>query len=166
MATETAGQQGLVHLPWDLTEWVDHSALRAWVEEEVGRLNWDNPELVSLLKAQPVYHPRMMLTLLCYAYLTSVFESEDVLSACYADPVLHGICGRLPIPRAAAIGRFRRDNRGLLRWLLQQVISRAVQRRFDMAGVAIPAGVKRLIHTNATERLELSRHMDRAAQGA
>ena len=140
--------------------------LRAWVEDEVGRLNWDNPELVRLLKAQPTYHPRMMLALLSYAYLTAVFESEEIVNACYADPTLRDICGRLAIPRTSAIGRFRRDNRGLLRWLLQQVMTRAVQKRFDMPDIVIPAGVKRFLHTNATERLDLSRHMDRAAQGA
>jgi hypothetical protein len=166
LPTETVGQPEQLHLPWNLTEWVDPRELRAWVEEKVARLNWDNPELACLLRTQPVYHPRMMLTLLSYAYLTAVFESEDVVNACYADPMLGEICGRLPIPEVAAIGRFRRDNRGLLRWLLQQVMSRAMQTRFALSDVAIPAGVKRLLLTNATERLELSRHMDRAAQGA
>lgn len=166
MSPETIEQKGQLHLPWNLTEWVDEHELLAWVNEEIGRLNWNNPELVAHLKAQPEYHPRMLLTLLTYAYLTAVFESEDVVHACYSDANLRSICGQIAVPRVGAIGRFRRENRGLLRWLLQQVMTRAMQDHFDMAEVVVPAGVKGFIHTNATERLELSRHMDRAAQGA
>ena len=73
--TTVAGTDAF-QVPWDLTDVVEAKQLNAWVREEIGSLNWSNPELVEHLRAHPNYHPRMMLTVLTYAYASGVFESE------------------------------------------------------------------------------------------
>lgn len=166
MPTETIELDAQLRLPWDLTEWVGKPRLLEWIDEEMARLNWSNPELMAHLLTHPEFQPRRLLTLLTAAYLTAVFESEDIVDRCYSDATLRGICGTQAAPQRQSIGRFRRDNRGLLRWLMEQVLTRAMRTHFEVETGRLPAGLKRYLHDNATERLELARHMDRAAQGA
>lgn len=153
-------------LPWDVTEWIEKPRLVTWIHEEIARLNWSNPELTAFLESHPQFQPRVLLTLLTAAYLTAVFESEEIEERGYADATFRAICGSNAAPTRPAIGRFRRENRGLLRWLLEQVLTRAIRTHFDAETGRFPAGLRRYVHNNATERLELARHMDRAAQGA
>ena len=79
-------------IPWDLTEVVDSKTLSAWVREEIGSLNWTNPDLVEHLRVHPNYHPRMMLTVLTYAYASGVFESEEILRRCDVEAIYRGMC--------------------------------------------------------------------------
>jgi transposase len=137
-----------------------------WIDEEVSRLNWDNPQLKAHLLTHPEFQPRRLFKLLTTAYLTAIFESEEIEDRCYTDPLLRDICGRQAAPQRQSIGRFRRDNRGLLRWLMEQVLTRTMRTHFEVETGRLPAGLKRYLHENATERLELARHLDRAAQGA
>jgi hypothetical protein len=166
MPTEIIELDAQLRLPWDLTEWVAKPRLLEWIEEEIARLNWGNPELTAHLLTHPEFQPRRFLLLLTAAYLTAVFESEDIVDRCYSDAALRSIFGPDAAPQRPAIGRFRRDNRGLLRWVMEQVLTRAMRTHFDVPTGRLPAGLKRYLHENATERLELARHMDRAAQGA
>ena len=39
-------------VPWNLSEWTTKAQLLAWVQEELGALHWDNPELVARLRRQ------------------------------------------------------------------------------------------------------------------
>ena len=82
-----------LRLPWDLTEWVVKLRLLEWIEEEIGRLNWGNPELTAHLLTHPQFQPRRLLMLLTTAYLTAVFESEDIVDRCYSDAALRSIFG-------------------------------------------------------------------------
>ena len=166
MPTETYELDAQLRLPWDLTEWVGKSRVLEWIHEEIARLNWGNPELTAHLLTHPEFQPRKLLTLLTIAYLTAVFESEDIVERCYSDVVLRDIFGSQAAPQRQSISRFRRDNRGLLRWLMEQVLTRAMRTHFGVETGRLPAGLKIYLHDNATERLELARHMDRAAQGA
>ena len=166
MPVESIEFDAQLRLPWDLTEWIGKPRLVGWVDAEIARLNWDNPELKAHLMTHPEFQPRRLLNLLTTAYLVAVFESEDIIERCYSDPVFRAICGSAAVPQRQTLGRFRRDNRGLLRWLLEQVLTRAMRSHFDAETGRLPAGLKRYFHENATERLELARHMDRAAQGA
>ena len=149
-------------IPWDLTEVADSKTLSAWVREEIGSLNWSNPDLVEHLRAHPNYHPRMMLTVLTYAYASGVFESEEILRRCDAEPIYRGMCMEAAPESISAIRKFRKDNRALLKWGLVQILKRCLAAATGQPGVSVPAGIKRMLVDNAVARLELARHMDRA----
>ena len=154
-------QKEAFDVPWDLTEVAEPGTLGAWVEEEIGALNWSNPELIAYLRAHPKYHPRMMLTVLTYAYATGVFESEAIVDRCDSDPVYRRMCAVAAPESVAAIRKFRRENRGLLKWSLVQILRRCLASTSGVGELAVPAGVKRLLIDNAVSRLDLGRHLDR-----
>jgi hypothetical protein len=154
-----AEQEEQFNLPANLTEWADPSTVTRWVEEEVGNLDWDNPEVTGYLQHHPDYQPKRLMSLLCYAYATEVFGSDEIVRLCYEDAIYRGLCqGRAPQKRELI--RFRRENRGLLRGVLAYVFIRAVRERFDLGTTLIPPGLKRLLLDNAVERLDTARHLD------
>ncbi|HYV27045.1 MAG TPA: hypothetical protein VFA77_05905 [Candidatus Eisenbacteria bacterium] len=174
-------------LPMDLTPWVGKETLLAWTIEEVEQLNWANPELVAYLRANPAFRPKMLLCLLTYSYASGNFASEDIAQSCdaaaiqgalsgavprtidylvkitEAQTVVRSLCGDDP-PSANAIRRFRRENRGLLKWCLAQVFRRALEKRFDLSETIFPAGLKRYSVHAAEVRLDIARQMDRAEE--
>jgi Transposase domain (DUF772) len=152
-------------LPWDLTEWVEKKQLLQWADEEIGGLDWSSLELAEHLKAHPEYRPKSMLCLLTYAYATGVYESDEIVRNCYEDEAFRTFA-RDWIPTAHAIARFRRDNRGLLKWALEQLLKRALRSKYSLGDMLLPPGLRRHLMDLAAERLNMARHMDRAAQGA
>jgi transposase len=159
-------QADRLSLPWDLSEWVDKDLLVRWIADEIQTLDWANPELVEHLAAHPNYHPKMMLSVVTYGYATGVFESEEIVRACYGDPVFRSICLEA-VPTAKTIARFRRDNRGLFKWSLAQVFRRALKAKYSLGGeVLLPVGLRRYLVDAAIARIDLARHMDRSVEGA
>lgn len=156
-------RQGAFLIPSDLSEWVDKDLIRQWVLAEIDSLNWDHPQLLAYLQKHQGYHPRELFYLLAYAYLTSLFESEDIVLQSNREPALRQML-KNSSPSVKEIARFRKENRGLLRWALAQVLKRAVRERYGI-GTLVPAGIRHRLEEDATERLEIARHMDRAAQG-
>jgi hypothetical protein len=152
-------------VPWNLTEWVDGEAIRSWVAEEIDSLDWSNPELLKFLRENPNFHPRALLTLLSYSYSTGIYESEEISRLCGTDTTLRALCGPQP-PSTRALERFRRENRGLLKWLLVQILKRALRAKYGLNTTMLPPGFKQHLVELATERLDVARHMDRAGQGA
>ena len=152
-------------IPLDLSEWCPKETLLAWVKEELEALNWANPELIAHLHAHPAYQPRMWLSLLTFGYATSVCESEEIVRLCYVDHLFQALCAEA-VPSPRALSRFRRDNRGLLKWLLSQILKRALREKFALGDALLPAGVRRFLLETANVRLDIARHVDRAAQGA
>jgi hypothetical protein len=162
---QTSEPQERLVLPWDLTEWVEKKQLLQWVEEEIGSLDWSSPALVEYLQAHPEYQPKAMLCLLTYAYATGVYESDEIVRNCYENEAFRALAqGRAPTTNA--IGRFRRDNRGLLKWALEQLLKRALRLKYSLGDTLLPAGLRRYLMDLAVERLNVARQMDRAAQGA
>jgi len=150
-------------IPWDLTEWVDQTSLHQWITEEVETLDWNNPEVVATLRTHPTYQPKMMLCLLTYAYATAVFESNEIVRRCYSEESFQLISEGHPPETGNVVRSFRRENRGLLKWCLVQLLKRAV--RAKVGDVLLPAGLKRQILDAAVMRLNSARHMDRGAEG-
>src|ERR1051325_4975618 len=105
-------------LPWDLTEWSEPAILRQWITESVETLNWSNPDLLEYLRAHPAYQPKILLCLLTYAYATGVYDSAEIVRRCERDAAFREICGSHAPTDRNAISRFRRENRGLLKWCL------------------------------------------------
>ena len=151
-------------LPWDFREWCTADQLRSWVTLEIDSLDWSNPEVVAHLRQRPGYAPRALLILLSYSYLTALFESDEIQRRCEMDAAYGEVSGARFLPGAGEMTQFRRENRGLLKWVLVQVIKRAFRSR--VGEFPIPAGLKRRIVDAAVARLDLARQMDRGYQGA
>jgi hypothetical protein len=152
-------------IPLNVAEWVDADLLKVWVVEEVETLDWANLELQEYLKAHPDFRPKDLLCLLIFAYATSLLESEEIVGALQRQDGLSDLW-RGPGPTAKEIGKFRRENRGLLKWGLVQILKRAVQHKFHLGEMRFLPGLRQALVDSAIERLDLARHMDRAAQGA
>ena len=150
--------------PWDLREWVSQDRLFNWIEYEIGLLDWQNPKLVAYLRAHPDYRPRVLLTLLTYGYATGVYGAEDIAEQCYADATFRRLCEQHP-PSASSIIAFRRENRGLLRWCLTQVLRRALKEKYALDDGLMPPGLRKAIADAAVTRLDLARHLDRSVFG-
>jgi transposase len=152
-------------MPWDLSEWSSPEKLLAGVTDDIGSLDWANAELVELLNDNPAYQPRFLLTLLSYAYAMGVCESEEVVALYYNDANLRRLFpGRAPA--APELARFRRENRGLLKWCLTELFKRVLREKLALGDVMMPAGLRRYLVDVAAARLDVARDMDRTAHGA
>lgn len=152
-------------LPWALSEWADEEALFHAVDETLGGLDWSNAELTALLAVNPTFQPRFLLTLLTYAYALGICESEEVVAFYYSNPNLRRIFpGRAP--SASELSRFRRENRGLLKWSLSELFKQVLRQKFALGDALMPAGLRRYLQDVATARLDVARDMDRTAHGA
>jgi len=144
-------------LPLDLTTLVDNSCLLVWIEEEILRLDWNNPLVVEHLKRHPEYRPKTMLSLLCLGYSSQVFSSQEIRARCHSHPEFALLCDG-EVPFADELTRFRRKNRILIAEVLARVFKRIWQSQCDF-GVARDTWEKE-IHDIALARLGIARHMD------
>ena len=151
-------------VPWDLSTWSERERLLEVLLAEIDSLDWANPELQQLLRANPAFQPRFLLALLSFAYATGTCESEDLVALYHHDPLLQA---RLPAqaPTTQGITRFRRENRGLVKWCLSQLFKRVVRDKYGMGDQLLPAGLRRQLDNAAITRLDMARHCDRAAAG-
>ncbi len=150
-------------LPLDLSEWFDRPALLQWVIEVIDSLDWNNPDLTAYLAAHPGYHPKMMLSLVTYAYAIGVYEAEEVAELCFKDEGAKSLCGKHE-PTAKGVTRFRRENKGLLKWTLVELFKRALQTRFGWEEAVLPAGLRRHLVDSAVARLDIARTMIRGTE--
>ena len=150
-------------VPWDITEWLDKSSLLARITGDIDSLDWKNPELLEFLRANPNFQLRFLLILITYAYAMGVCESEEVVEVYYRDAELkRHLPGQPPSP--TAITRFRRENRGLLKWSVTQAMKHALRSRFELGDAPLPPGLRRLLGTAAATRIDVGRHLDRSVQ--
>ncbi|MDB6031328.1 MAG: hypothetical protein JWM16_1666 [Verrucomicrobiales bacterium] len=152
-----------LNLPWDLSEWAGMVQLCAWVEEGVGGLDWGNPELGTWLQAHPDVQPQVLLSVLTLAYALGMYDAEEIENACYNQPAFQNLRGKFPPPRAAQLSRFRRENRGLLKYCLFELFKRAFKERFETTGALIPAGIRKHLLESSVARLDIARQMGRGS---
>jgi hypothetical protein len=150
-------------LPWDLREWFAPAVLCQWIVEEVDSLDWSNPELIEHLRTRPGYEPKPLFSLMVYAYATAAFESDEIQRRFIAQEEYRSIGGPHARWDARSFTRFRRENRGLLKWALVQVFKRAI--RAKRGDILLPAGLKRRLIGAAVTRLDLARQLDRGHDG-
>lgn len=148
-------------IPLDLTEWAAQDVLFKWLNEKIESLNWSNSELADYLARHPQYRPKELLTVLCLAYATGVYASDDIEAKCYRDEPFRSLVGQ-DIPTIPQIRRFRRENRGLLKWLMTELLRQALKEKYSLGEQLLPPGLRRYLQEVAGERLDLARHMDRA----
>jgi len=144
-------------LPLDLTTWVDYATLLVWIKEETLRLDWNNPLVIERLKQHPEYRPKTMLALLCLAYSSEVFSSQDIRARCHSHPEFALPCDG-EVPFADELTRFRRKNRLLIAEVLARVFKKLLQ--FQCGSAAVSDISEKEIHDIALARLGIARHMD------
>ena len=154
-----------IGFPWDLTEWIEKDRLLRWVTEEVEAMDWDNPALAKYLKTHPEYRPKTLMSLLIFAYATGVYASEDIAEQCLSNADFRSICAPVA-PSAQEIAAFRKENRGLLKWCLDEMLKRALREHLQLGADMIPAGLRRQINDATITRLDMARYLDGAAQAA
>lgn len=161
MPTMTENEEEM-SIPLDLSVWVSVPRLCEWILEDVAKLNWTNPELLELLRKYPDFEPKALLNTMTFAYATGIFSGEEIARHCSEDPVFRGVRPKLP-PIAGELRQFRKENRGLLKWSLTNVITRALKTQITEGDAIdiLPPGLRRYVVENAVERLDLARHMDR-----
>jgi hypothetical protein len=150
--------------PLDLSEWVARPLLREWIIADVESLNWENTDLKKVLETHRDFEAMAVMKTLTFGYATAIFSSASIVQCCSQDPEFHSIRPKLP-PRTEEFTQFRRLNRVLLKWSLAQVLTRALKTQFiegDSIQV-LPPGLRRYVVENATERLDIARHIDRAS---
>jgi hypothetical protein len=159
---EDTTQRDKLSIPLDLSEWVPVSELRDWIMTDVATLDWTNPELIDLLRQFPDFEPKALLNTMTLGYATGIFAAEEIARRCSTDVEFRGARPKLP-PVAVELKAFRRENRGVLKWALVKVITRAFRTQFidGDSFQNLPAGLRRAVLANASERLDLARHMDR-----
>jgi transposase len=101
-------EEHLVYFLMDVTGQVDLSAI--FVHYEKGKAG-----------GQPPYHPRMMVTLLLYAYCTGVFSSRRIMARCQSDAAFRVIVGE-DIPDFRTISDFRRIHLPMMQELFVEVL--------------------------------------------
>jgi hypothetical protein len=151
-------------IPLDLSVWNTTSELRDWIMTDVATLNWTDGELLELLHKHPDFEPKALLNTMTFAYATGIFGADEIARRCSEDPEFRGVRPKLP-PIPEELRRFRKENPVILKWTLAKVVTRALISQFierDTIEV-LPPGLRRYVMENAIERLELARHMDRAA---
>jgi hypothetical protein len=144
---------------------VPPAQLRDWIMSDVATLNWTSPDLLELLRKHPDFEPKALLNTMTFAFATGIFSVEEIVRRCSEDLEFRGVRPKLP-PIAAELKKFRKENRGLLKWCLSNVIGRVLKFQFierDMIEI-LPPGLRRYVAENASERLDLARHMDRNAE--
>ena len=105
----------------------------------------------------------MLLRLLTFAYATGVFESDEIVRLCYAEERFRSLC-TAPVPSPAELGRFRRDNRGLLKCLLSQIMTRALKEKFALGDGLPPSGLRRFL-TETANAVDINKGLDGAELG-
>ena len=152
-------------IPLDLSEWVPASRLREWIMADVATLNWTSEELMEYLRQHPEFEPKALLNTVTLAYATGVFTAEEIARRCSTDVEFRTVRPKLP-PVVAELKTFRKENRGVLKWTLVNAVTRAVKTQFIEGDhiESFPVGLQRYIVENATERLELARHLDRPGE--
>jgi hypothetical protein len=144
-------------LPLDLTTWVDNASLLVWIEEEILRLDWNNPLVVEHLKQHPEYRPKTMLALVCLAYSSQVFSSQEIRARCHSHSEFALLCDG-EVPFAEELTRFRRKNRVLIAEVLARVFKKAWQSQCVSGGTNDTW--EKEIRDIALARLDIARHMD------
>jgi hypothetical protein len=152
-------------VPLDLSLWVSVSQLREWIVADVATLNWTSPELMEALRQHPDFEPKALLNTMTLGYAIGIFTAEEIARRCSSDIEFRPVRPKIP-PLQAEVKAFRKENRAVLKWSLAKVISRALKNQFvECESIdVLPPGLRRYVVQNATERLDIARHMDRSAE--
>ncbi len=159
------GMEEEFSIPIDLSVWVPAALLSDWIMSNVATLDWTNAALMDLLRKNPDFEPKALLNTMTLAYTLGVFPSDEIARRCSEDSEFRSVRPKLP-PLAGDIKRFRKENTGLFKWTLMNALTLALKTRFNEGEKIenLPAGLRRYLILNATERLDIARHLDRGSE--
>jgi hypothetical protein len=145
--------------PADLREWASPWQIRTWIYEEIGRLDRDNSILGQDPQRQQLSQRRAMVCLLCFAYATQQFSSQQIAEASWSNAVLREICdGHAPF--AHEVRNFRRQHRPVLEAALAGVFLQALASRHHLDPSLLTPEIERDLREQAVNRLEIAWQMD------
>jgi hypothetical protein len=142
---------GNVVVPLDICDWISPATLTLWIREEVSKLNGvvANGEI-----------PKVLRTVLAFAYARGIFDSEEILRLSQSDPAFLELCGGVVFTPEQLLS-VRHKERGVLVTLTVRLLTRAVAEKFKVATAELPPELKRRLHENAVDRLDNARHINR-----
>jgi hypothetical protein len=147
--TKTPGRE--FTLPRRITEWVSAETLASWVQEEVDIFNRNGVLGGESRKA--------LLSVLSFAYVTELFDSEEIRSHCYSDAVLQTLAeGSAFFPEE--LGQLRRTHRKLLEIVITCLLARAIKAHYGPDPAALPAEAIAKLRQEAVRRLDTARLME------
>jgi len=129
----------LVYFMLDVVKTMDLSAITARYEGED--------------RGYPPYHPRMMVTLLLYAYCLGVYSSRRIQKRCERDAAYRVIVGE-DVPNFRTISDFRKDHLAALQDLFVQVLQLCRQAGLVKVGLVSLDGSK--VKANASRHKAMS----------
>lgn len=129
----------LVYFMLDVVKTLDVSAITRVYEQE-GR-------------GFPPFHPRMMVTLLLYAYCVGVYSSRRIQKLCERDAAYRVIVGN-DVPNFRTISDFRKDHLAALQGLFVQVLKLCREAGLVKVGLVSLDGTK--VKANASRHKAMS----------
>jgi len=142
----------------DLREWMSAPELVTEMKHVVQELHWNHPIIVDFLQSNPQYRPKALLMILCLAYATQHFASEEIAHSCQTDPVYKTLSDSQP-PFAQELIAFRRHNRAVILHVLEETLAHAARAQFGDAP-SDERAIMVMASESALERLDTARHMD------
>ncbi len=143
-----ADQSQLFLLPPDIRDWIPDDDLAHFVLEAVERVDVSRFRINVRGTGSAQYHPRMMLSLLIYAYANGVFGSRRIERATYRDIGFRFLTADLH-PDHDTIAKFRRENLAVFSECFLQVLLLAKELKLLKVGTVSVDGTK--IDANASK---------------
>ena len=142
-------------LPPSPRDWLDDGHLVYFLLDVVGEMDLSPffERYKNSITGQPPFHPRMMVTLLLYAYCTGVFSSRKIQSRCRVDIAFRVIVGE-DIPDFRTISDFRRNNLEHMESLFVQTLMVCAQAGLVKLGRVALDGAK--VKANASRHKAMS----------
>jgi len=155
----TIQQLSFVEPPANLRDWFSDTTIGEWIEQELGKLDWQHPTVAGYLNEHPHQQLRPMLSILAFALLGLVFGSDEIARECRTECGFHKLTdGSAPFPHE--LWTVRRKYRGVLEQVMTGVLAKAICNRFGLAATILPAELHEDLREHAAERLEIARHVD------
>ena len=138
-------------LPVDMRDWLPEGHLAYLIRDMVREMDLSPfylPYEGDGRRNRP-YEPRMMVTVLIYAYATGVFSSRRIARKLHEDVAFRMLCGG-SFPRHRTICEFRRRHLGDFRHLFLEVVRLAREAGIVKLGTVTVDGTK--VRANASRR--------------
>ena len=142
-------------LPPSPRDWLEDGHLVYFLLDVVGEMDLSPffERYKNSVTGQPPFHPRMMVTLLLYAYCTGVFSSRKIQSRCGTDVAFRVIVAE-DVPDFRTISDFRKDNLEHMQALFVQTLQVCAEAGLVKLGRVAPDGAK--VKANASRHKAMS----------
>lgn len=142
-------------LPPSPRDWLNDNHLVYFLLDVVGEMDLAPffERYKNSITGQPPFHPRMMVTLLLYAYCKGVFSSRKIQSRCGEDIAFRVIVGE-DIPDFRTISDFRKDNLEHMQSLFVQTLQVCAEAGLVKLGRVALDGAK--VKANASRHKAMS----------